>query len=113
MGVLLKIFKWTITWVNGGKIDNIVEKYVNGFCIRKSHSNRWYKYEISYVTAQNSFIELYYPIYFLKCNNHNTGFNAKSIKTFLYSWSWKIECKISCDYVLVYFVHFYPDYKGA
>ena len=62
MGVLLKIFKWTITWVNGGKIDNIVEKYVNGFCIRKSHSNRWYKYEIFYVTAQNSFIELYYPL---------------------------------------------------
>ena len=105
MGVLLKIFKWTITWVNGGKIDNIVEKYVNGFYIRKSHSNCWYKYEIFYVTAQNSFIELYYPM--------NKGFNAKSVKTFLYSWSWNIECEISCDYVLVYFVHFYPDYKGA
>ena len=104
MGVLLKIFKWTITWVNGGKIDNIVEKYVNGFCIRKSHSNRWYKYEIFYVTAQNSFIELYYPIYFLKCNNHSNK-NAIEVE--------KIECKISCDYVLVYFVHFYPDYKGA
>ena len=94
MGVLLKIFKWTITWVNGGKIDNIVEKYVNGFCIRKLHSNLWYKYEIFYVTAPNIFIELYYSMYWFKRN-------AQNIKTFYTAEIGKIEYEISGDYVLI------------
>ena len=81
MGVLLKIFKWTITWVNGGKIDNIVEKYVNGFCIRKLHSNLWYKYEIFYLTAPTIFIELYYSMYTAEIE--------------------KIEYEISGNYVLI------------
>ena len=95
MGVLLKIFKWTITWVNGGKIDNIVEKYVNGFCIRKLHSNLWYKYEIFYLTAPNIFIELYYSMFFFKRTM------IRISKPFYTAEIGKIEYEISGDYVLI------------